>query len=146
MADTLCVLLAIDLGPASESLVQRVVKMYPDDLDKVHVVHVIRNNIQPDNGFGENQNAQSDPERQANIVTHQVFELLQTNGLVSAFRNLHLEYGEPSFQIKRVAKEIGADLVIVGSRSNASDWMSLPGATTNCVIQGISSDVMAVKV
>jgi len=36
--------------------------------------------------------------------------------------------------------------VIVESHVKENDWMQLPGATTNCVIQGISSDVMAVKV
>lgn len=138
-------LVAIDLGPASVSLIQRVVRMYPEDLDKVHVVHVIRKNLNSDDLLESNRRRDPDAQREANNVTHRVFQLLQENGMACAFSNFHLEYGEPSFQIKRVAKQINADLVIVGSRSNTDEWMPLPGATTNCVIQGISSDVMAVK-
>jgi len=45
-----------------------------------------------------------------------------------------------------LAWEITADLVILGSHAKGNDGLQLPGTTTNCVIQGISSDVMAVKV
>lgn len=35
-------LLATDLGPASTALIRRVIHMYPEDLDKIHVLHVIK--------------------------------------------------------------------------------------------------------
>ena len=139
-------LLAIDLSPASETLIKRVIQMYPDDLDKVHVLHVIKPLTQMD--ALDEAPACFDPEtqREVNFTRTRLLHLLHESGLGCATDKFYLVHGEPSFQIKRLAQEIQADLVIVGSHSKADDWMHLPGATTNCVIQGISTDVMAVKV
>lgn len=41
-------LLAIDLSPASASLIRRVIQMYPEDLGKIHVVHVIKTMMRVD--------------------------------------------------------------------------------------------------
>ena len=38
-------LLAIDLGPAAESLIRRVFQTCPDDLDRLHVIHVVRQGL-----------------------------------------------------------------------------------------------------
>lgn len=67
-------------------------------------------------------------------------------GLIIPSDRIHLVYGEPSNEIKKLATELDADAVIVGSHAKDGDWLQLLGATTNCVIQGISSDVIAVKV
>lgn len=139
-------LLAIDLSPASESLVKRVVQMYFDELEKVHVLHVIKPSAQMDSMDDIPLRFDPDSQREMNFIRTRLMHLLQENGLGCAVDKLYLEHGEPSFQIKRFAREIDADLVIVGSHSKSDDWMHLPGATTNCVIQGISTDVMAVKV
>jgi nucleotide-binding universal stress UspA family protein len=73
-------------------------------------------------------------------------EMLLRHGLEVASDRIHLLHGEPAAEIKGLARKLGADLVIVGSHCKNDSWLNLPGATTNCVIQGISSDVMAVKV
>jgi len=139
-------LLAIDLSPASATLIKRVVQMYPDELYKIHVLHVIKPLAQV--GSLDELPARFDPDmqREVNFARTRLLHLLHESGLGCATDKLHLVHGEPSYQIKRFAEEIHADLVIVGSHSKADDWMHLPGATTNCVIQGISTDVMAVKV
>ena len=139
-------LLAIDLSPASTSLIQRVVEMYPEDLGKIHVVHVIKTLLPMDGTQGSEDFQDPDFQRERNNTTSKVLELLRNTGLGCAADKIHLAHGEPSYHIKRLAREINADLVIVGSHIKEDDWMHLPGATTNCVIQGISSDVMAVKV
>ncbi len=139
-------LLAIDLSPASASLIRRVIQMYPEDLGKIHVVHVIKTMMRVDEVSGGEDVHDPDFQREKNFTTRKVLELLNSAGLGCAVDKFHLAYGEPSYHIKRLAREINADLVIVGSHIKEDDWMHLPGATTNCVIQGISSDVMAVKV
>lgn len=125
--------------------------MYPEDLKKIHVVHVIKPvsinlEMHADDLSAVPNAYDPDTQREMNYTTRRVLELLHITGLGCAVDKLYLRYGEPSYQIKRLAREIDADLVIVGSHSKEDDWMHLPGATTNCVIQGISSDVMAVKV
>lgn len=139
-------LLAIDLSPASTALIRRVIQMYPEDLDKVHIVHVIKPVIHLDANADEPDFYDPDIQREMNYTRQRVLELLHTTGLGCAAEKFYVVYGEPSFQIKNLAREIAADLVIVGSHSKEDDWLHLPGATTNCVIQGSCSDVMAIKV
>ncbi len=133
-------LLAVDLCPESETLIRRVVDHYAIDLDKLHVVHVIRATAvdTPDPNL---------PDRQ--LLDHTGFrlrELLNRNGLTITPAHIHLLQGEPAFEIKSLARRINADLVIVGSHCKQGGWLQLPGATTNCVMQGIGADVMAVKI
>ncbi|MFT6093513.1 MAG: hypothetical protein ACJA2Q_001413 [Pseudohongiellaceae bacterium] len=45
-----------------------------------------------------------------------------------------------------MSKMLAVDLVIIGSHCPENNWESLPSVSTNYVIQGISSDVMAVKI
>lgn len=139
-------LLAIDLSPTSRVLIQRVIHMYGDELEKVHVVHVIKPILNFDLAEGMPDSRDPDTQREHHATRRRVIQLLHETGLGCAVERFHLAYGEPSFQIKRLARELNADLVIVGSHTREDDWLHLPGATTNCVIQGISSDVMAVKV
>ncbi len=72
--------------------------------------------------------------------------MIRRKGLKVSSDKIQLVRGEPAFEIKKMAKMLAVDLVIIGSHCSENNWVSLPGATTNCVIQGISSDVMAVKI
>ncbi len=134
-------LLAIDLSPESDSLINRVAQMYQEDVDQLHVVHVIKRGLHDGDSVA--------PARSQRIIDHtrlRLRELLYRNGLKVASDKIYLTSGEPSFEIKKLAREIDADLVIVGSHVKGNDWLQLPGSTTNCVIQGRTSDVIAVKV
>lgn len=139
-------LLAIDLSAESDLLINRVVQMYQDEVDKIYVVHVIKEGLH-DNSLAKSR-LYRNPHAQR-VIDHtstRLREVLLRNGLNVSADKIFLVCGEPASEIKKLAGEIAADLVIVGSHSKANDWMHLPGATTNCVIQGIESDVMAVKV
>jgi universal stress protein A len=72
--------------------------------------------------------------------------VLVGNGFRVPPDQVYIRAGEPATEIKRLAHQLQADLVIVGSHNRSGGWLSLPGATTNCVLQGIQSDVMAVRV
>ncbi len=139
-------LLAIDLSPESDALVGRVLETCQDDLSNLRVVHVIKESlhcITPDS-FSSVSNTQAQRIKDHTLI--RIREVLHRNGLAISSDRIHLVCGEPAFEIKKLAVEINADLVIVGSHSKEEDWLHLPGTTTNCVIQGISSDVIAVKV
>lgn len=139
------ILLALDLEAETESLVGRVREDYFDDVDNLHVVHVIRRGLH-DSGFSRVQ-ANPDPhtQRQRDHLNLHIRELLHRRGLTVPPERIHLIRGEPAWEIKRLAADLDADLVIVGSHCKQEGWLNLPGATTNCVIQGIASDVIAVK-
>lgn len=142
--DTL--LLAVDLDPDSDFLIERVLALYEDVRDSVHVVHVIRNGMHDIAYLQAGPGRDADSHRATDHALYQLKALLARHDLEIPDERLHLVYGEPASEIKRLAEELNAELVIVGSRTRQNDWLQLPGATTNCVIQGIKSDVMAVKV
>ena len=146
MAQFNTLLLAVDLSPISESLLRRVQQMCGDDMDRLSVIHVLTYGMH-DPEFAVSQSpSDAHAQRMRDHKALQLRELLQRFGLFIPSERIYLKFGEPACEIKKLADQIDADLVIVGSHTKESDWMQLPGATTNCVIQGISSDVMAVKV
>ncbi len=147
MAQFRKLLLAIDLSPLSELLIQRVREVCSDEMDHLYVIHVVTEGLY---SIGEiDQGLSSVDAHQQHLLdqrTHRVHEFLHRAELNIPSERILLVLGEPACEIKKMATRIDADLVIVGSHVKNNDWIQLPGATTNCVIQGISSDVMAVKV
>ena len=139
-------LLAVDLAPESGPLIDRTRNLYADDLEQLHVVHVLKKgmyDLQPANDSSE------DPAHTQRLRDHtsiKLRELLNLHGIEVAAEKIFVTFGEPANEIKRLAAEICAETVIIGSHCKESGWLKLPGATTNCVIQGISSDVVAVRV
>lgn len=146
MAQFRKLLLALDLSPESELLIGRVLDMCQDDLDRLNVVHVIRQGMHDGSVVNTESSRNSHAQRMVDHTMIRLREILHRNGLHIPSEKIFLVRGEPSFEIKKLAREIDADLVIVGSHSKRNDFLHLPGSTTNCVMQGISSDVMAVKI
>lgn len=147
MAQFRKLLLAIDLSPLSELLIQRVREVCGDEMDHLYVIHVVTEGLHSIGEVDEDLSS-VDAHRQHLLDqrTHRVHEFLLRAELDIPAERILLVLGEPACEIKKMANQIDADLVIVGSHVKNNDWIQLPGATTNCVIQGISSDVMAVKV
>ncbi|MDA0690087.1 MAG: universal stress protein [Proteobacteria bacterium] len=139
-------LLAIDLSPLSESLLRRVQQVCGDEMDHLYVVHVLTHGLHDVDVRAEGNHDNPHAQRMQDHKALRIRELLHKANLQIPSDRIFLVHGEPASEIKKMANKIQADLVIVGSHVKENDWMQLPGATTNCVIQGISSDVMAVKV
>lgn len=139
-------LLALDISPESEHLIHRVAELYRGAQATLDVVHVIKQGLHDVELFNADLCVTPHAQRVDDHLAIKIREMLKRNGVDVASDNIHLLRGEPAFEIKKLAKKLAADLVIVGSRCKEDGWLSLPGATTNCVIQGISSDVMAVRV
>ena len=136
-------LLAIDLTPESNQLLSRVLKLCSGRMEHVHVVHVLRADVL----FSGDSADLRDPikRRLQDQATIKLVDMLMRNGFRVPAEQINIRCGEPATEIKRLAHDLEADLVIVGSHTKNSGWMSLPGATTNCVLQGIDTDVMAVR-
>lgn len=138
-------LLAVDISPEASQLLERVRQTYGDDLDRLHVVHVIKHGLYDVVGNCGEQFNNPHVQRRADHALLELRTLLSRHGLCVPSERLHLAFGEPASEIKRMANALAADLVIVGSHTRSGGWLPLPGATTNCVIQGIDSDVVAMK-
>ena len=138
-------LLAIDLSPLSESLLTRVKQLCGNDVDRMHVVHVLTAGMHNPGMFADIR-FDAHAQRKLDHTALNVRSLLHRAGLVVPSDRIHLKHGEPAHEIKQLANDIEADLVVVGSHSKENDWLQLPGTTTNCVMQGISSDVMAIRI
>jgi len=142
-------LLAVDLTEDADQLLSRVLKVCANEMEKVHVLHVLRSGIEDDFSAANDSNlfaidAGKYQLRDQTFV--KLKSLLFRNSFDIADSQIHIKSGEPAYEIKRLAHELSVDLVIVGSHCRQGGWLSLPGATTNCVLQGIDSDVMAVRV
>ncbi len=146
MAQFRKLLLALDLSPESEVLIHRVLQMCQDDLDSLNVVHVIKQGMHDGSTVNSDLGGNSQAQRMVDHTMIRLREILHRNGLNIPTEKIFLARGEPAFEIKKLAREIDADLVIVGSHYKHNDFLRLPGTTTNCVMQGISSDVIAVKI
>ncbi|GAB1268115.1 universal stress protein [Aurantivibrio infirmus] len=59
--------------------------------------------------------------------------------------HLHTLIGKPSTEIKRLAEELKADLIVIGTHGQHGLGLIL-GSTANGVLHGASCDVLAVKI
>ncbi|MEQ8955975.1 MAG: universal stress protein, partial [Gammaproteobacteria bacterium] len=124
----------------------RVVDLYQHAIDRIKVVHVIRPEIIVDPGREQDVGEIARVRRMSDRARSRVRELFRRHGIDLPAENIHIASGEPAHEIKKLALEISAEVIIVGSHCKENDWLGLPGSTTNCVLQGMTSDVMALKV
>lgn len=139
-------LLALDLSPESDNLLNRVARICQDDMRRVHVVHVLRSGMHDLYHSSLDWETNLDMREARDHAIVRVNAVLRRNNFQVDANRIFIRAGEPAHEIKKLAHEIEADLVIVGSHCKKGGWLELPGATTNCVLQGIDSDVMAVRV
>jgi universal stress protein A len=57
----------------------------------------------------------------------------------------YLPEGQPAYEVHRVSKEAGIDLVVIGSHGRHGLGLLL-GSTANAVLHGAKTDVLAVRV
>lgn len=57
----------------------------------------------------------------------------------------HVVLGGPSYEIRRQAEELGADLIVIGTHGRHGLGLLL-GSTANAVLHGVNCDVLAVRV
>lgn len=69
--------------------------------------------------------------------------LLEKHGLTGAER--HVRLGKPSIEIRRLAEEKDADLIVIGTHGRSGLGLML-GSTANAVLHGVGCDVYVVKV
>lgn len=142
MSDYAKILVAIDLSEDSKLIVQRARSVASNASAELHLIHV----IEPLSfAYGGDipmdfSGIQDEIYQQANQQLHRFAE---TNGIDEAHR--HIVMGRPEAEIHTLAREIQADLIVVGSHGRHGLAL-LMGSTANGVLHGARRDVLAVRV
>ncbi len=133
------ILLAVDLTIESSQVASRACLL---DADELHIIHV----IEPLSlAYG------GDIPMDLSTVQDQIHDQAKTH-LQEFSRSLdvpaerqHLVFGRPEAEVHRIAEEICADLIVVGSHGRHGLSLLL-GSTANGVLHGAICDVLAVRV
>jgi len=136
------VLLAVDLTEESISVAERARALAERNGAELHVVHV----IEPLSlAYG------GDIPMDISSVQDQIHEQAKRHlGEFCTRHNIpadngHLIFGRPDSEIHRMAEELAADLIVVGSHGRHGLALLL-GSTANGVLHGATCDVLAVRV
>jgi universal stress protein A len=136
------ILVAIDLSEDSAQVVQRGQAIAHNNEAELHLIHV----IEPLSfAYGGDipmdfSGIQDEIHQQA---TQQLKRFAESNGVDE--QHQHIVLGRPEVEIHGTAKELGADLIVVGSHGRYGLAL-LMGSTANGVLHGAGCDVLAVRV
>lgn len=136
------ILLAIDLSEESAQLVSKaseLADLYQAELDIIHVVEPLT--------FAYGGDVPMDLSTiQEQLDEHAQHKLDQLCAAINhPVSQRYIVTGHTESEIHRVAKEISADLIIVGSHGRHGLALLL-GSTANGVLHGATCDVLAVRV
>ena len=99
-------LLAIDLSPDSDLLLSRVWKICSEQMEMVHVVHVLR-----DDAFFPGDSLAAPDAEQRRLHDQAMIRLntaLVRNGFSILPQQIYVKTGEPATEIKRLAHDLGS--------------------------------------
>lgn len=142
MANYQHILLAVDLSEEAEQVLSRgraLGELTGAQLSIVHVIEPISFTYGGDIPL-DFSGVQEEIQKQARA---QLADLAAGAGIEATAQ--HLVLGRPETEIHNTAKEIGADLVIVGSHGRHGLALIF-GSTANGVLHGAACDVLAVRV
>jgi len=135
------IIVAVDLNAEYEHVLQRAMAVCesPADLSLVYVTMPIVY-LQP-LLYGGEYNAMTDSEAVDDARK-------KLEGIADKFginkKNVHVKTGDISDEIKTMANELHADLIIIGTHGR-SGIKALLGSTANAVLHGVKQDVLAVR-
>jgi len=139
------ILLAVDFGAESEAIVERAMQVVQDNgaaLLLIHVNEPIVTVYQTGGMAGWSTQAVS-LDDEIRKISEEKMDALATRLGVPA-DNCFLPYGKASQEIKRVAQEQDADLIIMGTHGRHGLGLLL-GSTATGVLHGASCDVLAIR-
>ena len=136
------ILLAVDLSDETTQVADKgksLAERYGADLSIVHVIEPVSYSFGGDIPI-DFTGIQDEIQKQATL---QLKAMADTLGIAEEAQ--HLVLGRPETEIHNTAKEINADLIVVGSHGRHGLSLIL-GSTANGVLHGAACDVLAVRV
>jgi len=136
------ILVAVDLGATTETVIERAAALARDHHAQLHVLHVIEP-LTITYGGDIPMDFSAIQEEILDQAKQQLNKLCENLGVAEA--NRHLVTGRPESEIPSQAKAINGDLIVVGTHARWGLALLL-GSTTDGVMHGAECDVLAVKV
>ena len=136
------ILVAVDLGATTETVIERAAALARDHHAKLHVLHVIEP-LTITYGGDIPMDFSAIQEEILGQAKQQLNKLCENLGVAEA--NRHLVTGRPESEIPSQAKAINSDLIVVGTHARWGLALLL-GSTTDGVMHSAECDVLAVKV
>ncbi len=143
MADYRHILLAVDFSDDAEQVINKALDMARRNaatLSLIHVVEYTSSMYAGDIPLPEDLDLDR---RLAEQAEQKLARLAQELGVPEAEQRV--EIGVPKREIVRVAEEIGADLIVIGSHGRHGLQLLL-GSTANGVLHQAPCDVLAVRI
>jgi universal stress protein A len=135
-------LVAIDLGIASDKISVKAAAMARTQHAEIHILHIVEP-LSLTYGADlhlDTSALQQEINEQAEVHLSELAENLSIPK-----QHCHLASGRPEKEIPAVAREIGADLIVLGSHGRWGLELLL-GTTTDGVVSAADCDVLAVRV
>jgi len=136
------ILVAVDLGATTETVIERAAALARDHHAQLHVLHVIEP-LTITYGGDIPMDFSAIQEEILDQAKQQLNKLCENLGVAEA--NRHLVTGRPESEIPSQAKAINSDLIVVGTHARWGLALLL-GSTTDGVMHSAECDVLAVKV
>jgi universal stress protein A len=136
------ILVAVDLGATTETVIERAAALARDHHAQLHVLHVIEP-LTITYGGDIPMDFSAIQEEILSQAKQQLNKLCENLGVAEA--NRHLVTGRPESEIPAQAKAISGDLIVVGTHARWGLALLL-GSTTDGVMHSAECDVLAVKV
>ena len=136
------ILLAVDLTEESNDVANRAIFLAEQNRAELHVVHVIEP-LGFSYGGDVPMDVSSVQEQIQNQAQQHLGEFASRLGVAEGRH--HLIFGRPESEIQKLAVEISADLILVGSHGRHGIAL-LFGSTANGVLHKANCDVLAVRV
>jgi universal stress protein A len=135
------VLVAIDIHAEYENVINKALSI-ASSADDIHLVYITMTTyyVQPYlYGMSDHQIDQAGMVRQAQ---ENIKDIATKFGIIP--ENTHVKSGEPADEIKNIAGEVHADLIVMGTHGRGGIKLLL-GSTANAVLHGVKQDVLAVR-
>jgi universal stress protein A len=137
------VIVAIDLSEASEKVVSKALELVADDAGKLAIAHVVEP-IPP--SWGTEAYAINPLDFQQRIMDYaqtRIGEIGSKAGINES--QLYISLGIPIYEIRKLAKDLNADAIVIGSHGHGG-WELWLGSTSNKVLHGATCDVLTVHI
>lgn len=132
------ILVATDLTDASKPTVKKAWELASQFESKLSIVHVIEPiPVYGYPGLPAMQSQLADEVRQELAKFSKEFSIAESQQF--------LEVGPPKTEVLRIAEELKADLIVVGSHGRHG-ILQLLGSTANAIVHGANCDVLTIRV
>ena len=137
------ILAATDFSGSCNKAIDKAVRLAQADGAILHVIHAVEFIPPVDTTFGAISPFEVDlTEQLVEASRTRLASLCETHGIPEQQR--HVEVGSPKLEIIRMAEEIGADLIVVGSHGRHGLGLLL-GSTAASVVNHAACDVLSVR-